>query len=373
MQNQIHNLLAELKDSPRAGRVDASFSASLREELVKRSLQTTQTAEQPRRTAVVDFVMRIPGELTDVVARPMALASLLVAMVLGGWITGVNASLDTVPGDALYGVKLASERAQLTLASSNTRAKLYDEFASRRLDEVEQLIHAGAPASDGRVQTALNGFQKQIDGVEATLEKVVDEQASVELARIIDEQSEELEVVLELTETVQDEETREVVAETLTETEEVQEQVVETLAETAPESDLTRLELERQYTSDLRDMRVRSELLLERIDRVERALQDRGEEELAFNANQLRYQATDVDLAQSQILAAKGIYPDAFELLGDQRDELRVIADKLLQIEIQLSAPESVADEEVADEEAPDVEQEDLTTVETSETETERE
>ncbi len=373
MQNQIHNLLTELKDSSRAGRVDASFAASLREELLKQSLQTTETIEQPRRRAMVDFVARIPGELTDVVARPMALASLLVAMVLGGWITGVNASLDTVPGDALYGVKLVSEKAQLTLASSNTRAKLYDEFASRRLDEVEQLIHSGAPASDGRVQTALDGFQKQIDGVEATLEKAEDDQVSVELARIIDEQSEGLEVVLELTESVQDEETRDVVAGTITETEELQGQVVETLAETADDSQVSRLELERQYTEDFRDMRLRSELLVERIDRVERALDDRGEVELAFSANQLRYRATDVDLVESQSFAAKGIYPEAFILLGAERDALRVIADELLQIEIQLSAPESVKEEAAPEGEEPTEEAQENSASEPSETETERE
>ncbi|PIR47681.1 hypothetical protein COV06_02240 [Candidatus Uhrbacteria bacterium CG10_big_fil_rev_8_21_14_0_10_50_16] len=341
MQNQLHNLLTEIKDSSHAGRVDGSFSASLREKILQQGVQSIITT-QPRPMAMVDFLIRIPGELTDMVARPVALASLLMAMVLGGWITGVNASLSTVPGDALYGIKLVSEQAQLSLASSNTRAKLHDEFASRRLSEVERLIHSGAPTSDGRVQTALDGFQKQMDGVEESLGKVQDATQSVELARIIDKKSEELEVVLELTAAVQDSAAHDAVAGNVTKTEEVQGQVVETLAGQVDDSQVTRLELQRRYSDEVRDMSTRSALLVERIDRIEHVLASRETTRQDFNANQLRYQATQIDLVESQSLAARDIYPEAFKLLANERIRLRGIADQLLQIEIALSAPESI-------------------------------
>lgn len=325
---------------------------SLRQEIAKQGAPAP--AHQPR-TAMVDVLLRIPGELTDLVARPVALASLLVAMVLGGWIGGVNASLDTVPGDVFYGVKLASERAQLTLAAPAARAQLHDEFASRRLGEVERLIESGAGTTDDRVQTALNGFKKQIDGAQATLADTESEKNSVELARIIDEKSQELEVVLELAEEVQDKPAHDAVSEQIQETEEVQEQAVETLAEKAPDSYAARRELERQYTDALRDMRLRSDLLIERIERIATALEERGEEELAFNAKQLAFQATDIDLTESKVLASDGIYPEAFRLLGEEKDQLRAVADELLAIEIALTAPtveEETAEDPVVSEEA---------------------
>jgi len=329
--------------------VDDSFSAALREKILQQSVQTIQENKQSRSRAMVDFVLRIPGELTDMLARPLALASLLMAMVLGGWITGVNASLSTVPGDVLYGIKLVSEQAQLSLASSSTRAKLHDEFASRRLSEVERLIHAGAQASDGRVQTALDGFQKQMDGVEASLGKTQDASQSVELARIIDKKSEELEVVLELTVAVQDSAAHEAVAGNVSKTEEVQGQVVEALAGQVDNSDVTRQELGRRYSEEVREMRVRSDLLVERINRIESVLASRDTVDSTFNANQLRYEATHVDLVESQALAARDIYPDAFRLLANERIRLRSIADQLLQIEIALSAPATLAEPIQAD------------------------
>lgn len=252
MKNQLHNLLTDLKDSPRAGRVDASFAASVREQVLK--LEGRQSAA-PTRASAIDVLLRLPGELTDMVARPMALASLLMAMVLGGWIGGVNASLDTLPGDAFYGVKLASERAQLTLAGPATRVKLHDEFASRRIQEAEQLIQSGATSTDGRVKSALDNYQKQITGVEESLEKSEPASASVELARIVDEKTKKLETVLELTETVQDQETRETVTEKITETEQVKEQAVEQLSQEAEDSYISRRELERQYTQAYTELR----------------------------------------------------------------------------------------------------------------------
>ena len=49
------------------------------------------------------------------------------------------ASENAVPGDALYGVKRSTERAQLALASSDlTRGQLFLDFARNRLAEARR-------------------------------------------------------------------------------------------------------------------------------------------------------------------------------------------------------------------------------------------
>ena len=156
--NEIENLLRQMKDDPDFGALDSDSSARLKDRVF--SFVDTSIAEQPMApSGVFDFVTSLPGVFTDMVARPMALTSLMIVMVLGGWITSVNASLDTLPGDAFYGVKLVSEKAQLVLASSNTKSKLHAEFASRRLDEIVTLVQGEGDSDErqGNVQTAIDG------------------------------------------------------------------------------------------------------------------------------------------------------------------------------------------------------------------------
>ncbi|MDT4988342.1 MAG: hypothetical protein QOI74_2436 [Micromonosporaceae bacterium] len=65
-------------------------------------------------------------------------------------VSGMSAaSGDAVPGDALYGMKRSTERAQLALASSQTgRGELYLDFAKTRMNEAAA-IRNGAPSLSG--------------------------------------------------------------------------------------------------------------------------------------------------------------------------------------------------------------------------------
>jgi hypothetical protein len=65
-------------------------------------------------------------------------------------VSGMSAaSGDAVPGDALYGMKRSTERAQLALASSQTgRGELYLDFAKTRMNEAAA-VRNGAPGLSG--------------------------------------------------------------------------------------------------------------------------------------------------------------------------------------------------------------------------------
>ncbi|MGK5743015.1 DUF5667 domain-containing protein [Micromonospora sp. URMC 103] len=94
----------------------------------------------------------VRGLLPAVTARrARARGAILVGVAAGAIaVSGISAaSENAVPGDALYGMKRSTERAQLALASSDiSRGQLFLDFARTRLGEAAELRgdHAGFSA-----------------------------------------------------------------------------------------------------------------------------------------------------------------------------------------------------------------------------------
>ncbi|OGL64533.1 hypothetical protein A3F52_02460 [Candidatus Uhrbacteria bacterium RIFCSPHIGHO2_12_FULL_47_11] len=91
------------------------------------------------------------------------IVALILALVLGGGGT-VAAAQNDLPGDALYGVKLASERvAERLVRSEETKVALDAKFADRRADEIVALeVKADAAVKSGALQDA-EKFEKHMD------------------------------------------------------------------------------------------------------------------------------------------------------------------------------------------------------------------
>jgi len=67
---------------------------------------------------------------------------LSVIFIIAGTTTGASLAQNGLPGDLLYPIKLANERIQLALATSDiARADLSSEFANRRLQEFRNLVN----------------------------------------------------------------------------------------------------------------------------------------------------------------------------------------------------------------------------------------
>jgi hypothetical protein len=92
-----------------------------------------------------------------------------IGITVGGWIGGVSASHNCLPGDFCYNVKLAAEKTQVAMASvtgdKNKEVTLHMEFASRRLDEVNKVT------SEYKVE-ALQALKKSLESVGTTLQAV---------------------------------------------------------------------------------------------------------------------------------------------------------------------------------------------------------
>jgi hypothetical protein len=83
------------------------------------------------------------GALPRPVVRLAFAGAFAVALMVGG-LTSAAASGNSLPGDALYPIKLAAERAQLAVTFDPVaRARLHAHFAEVRLGEATRLIAAG--------------------------------------------------------------------------------------------------------------------------------------------------------------------------------------------------------------------------------------
>lgn len=288
---------------------------------------------------LLNTVVRLPYTLTDLVARPMAISALLVVMVLGGWITSVNASLSTVPGDAFYPVKLASERAQLTLSSGYARNRLRVEFANRRLGEVAVLAASDDHKKAEHLQAALNGYSQQITAVKDTIKTSNNAEEIVRLSRVIEESQESLEAILLAPTTVGNEQSVEAIVATQERTETAKKEVVTALAQSATGSTVPAEELARQFTRELRGIHAETSVLLQRLTLVEGAIAAYDRHDVIIPAAAWRFDLETVDLAGAENFAAHGGYHRAFELTASVRRSLREIELGMARAEIALTGP----------------------------------
>jgi hypothetical protein len=97
-----------------------------------------------------------PGSLRP--AWQLAAVIFTVLLFAGGWLT-VSASAGSLPGDALYPVKLASQKAQLALVFNPDRQRLLaDQFETQKRQDVQAVL-------EGRRQVAVEfeGVLQQFD------------------------------------------------------------------------------------------------------------------------------------------------------------------------------------------------------------------
>lgn len=120
------------------------------------------------------------------VLRPFGTAFSIVTVAFVGWIGAVAAFSQVLPGDALYQVKLASERAHFSLVRDPaSQTELALEFAGRRLEEVAVITDRSLPDGNARVQTAMADFNLQIASAENHIKHVPQNQTAA-VVKVID-------------------------------------------------------------------------------------------------------------------------------------------------------------------------------------------
>jgi len=271
-------------------------------------------------------------------------------VLIGGWAGMVSASFDTVPGDALYPVKIANERAQLVMTlSDEKKAKLHVAFASRRLDEVVSLSSVVDDGErDAQVKLAVEGFAKEIEAVNQQIDEIKAEDmgAAAELAKMVDRKVDEYEAALKTSETeLATEENLANVDEAKNAVDSANDKAVEVLVEsheTTPAKE-TAEDLQNTFQNDLAEINariVRSESRLANAAGVLAEYElERAEAHLAVIESVRNVLATiDPQVDDAMDYMAVGGFRKAFEILQSAKSELRTAESNIAELEISVTA-----------------------------------
>ena len=97
----------------------------------------------------------------------VATISMIVLSVIGGSISTVSASLQSLPGDFLFPVKITTEKIQIAFKTNeDSKTKLKVEFAGRRLEEAKVIIESESPEREERAVLAMANFKTQIENIQ---------------------------------------------------------------------------------------------------------------------------------------------------------------------------------------------------------------
>ena len=145
----------------------------------------------------------VPGQMVYSVVRPVLVFLLIGAVATSGWIASVGATVNSLPGDLGYGVKLATEKTQQIVtsvtSSDDKEAQLHMEFASRRSEEVKKVVENKVADNDSvetskKVEDTIKRLEKSIDSANDKLKEVGEKQPEkiVETSKAVAEKTKEI-------------------------------------------------------------------------------------------------------------------------------------------------------------------------------------
>ena len=142
MSNEMKAQFEALKRDTRYGAPKAAWVKETRAALLSDISQNKKTAQTAQPSWSVSFSYLFPQSMLAPV-RSLAVVALVIGLAVGGWLTSVSASTNSLPGDLLYGVKLASEKTQLTVAkvtgNKESAVQISLKSASNRASEIKQI------------------------------------------------------------------------------------------------------------------------------------------------------------------------------------------------------------------------------------------
>ncbi len=175
MSKQLIEQLKSLKDYNGRLKPDHVWVDNTRNRLLRQI--TNNVTESKRSVPAKELVSWFIPESIAHAARPAMAMIMISIMTVGGWIVGVNASYDSLPGEVLYGVKIATEKTQVALATVSrdkvVETKLHLEFASRRSEETKKIVenNEGEDKAE-RAQKTVVKLKKSIESAKESAKEV---------------------------------------------------------------------------------------------------------------------------------------------------------------------------------------------------------
>jgi hypothetical protein len=186
----LKNLLQTTKDERRGGAPRESWVKQSRDILLMQVRNTTDATSKPKRLDVARHLFNIfvPTDTVWVAVRTVGVFLVLTATVLGGGLASAQLYRDSMPGEMLYGVKVAIEKTQLLLSPNEEyRVGLHAEFADRRVNEVAWL--AELPTYNKQlISDALFAFETDVVSLREGLKNLAstDPASALEMAKLME-------------------------------------------------------------------------------------------------------------------------------------------------------------------------------------------
>jgi hypothetical protein len=166
MKNNIFKNLEELN-----GKIELTHEK--KNEIGSFLLQRIEAQQNLKISRKISFGMRVMDKIVSVnfFAKPMAVFSAVLALFVVFSFTSVTAAKNTLPGDALYSVKITAESVQYNLTPSREKkTKVAMLLAEKRINELKEVTknvnkkHVVAQAS-ANVKKSLNVVKTNIQNV----------------------------------------------------------------------------------------------------------------------------------------------------------------------------------------------------------------
>lgn len=168
-----------------------------------RAFLLSKVCEDKRNEMVLKEKIKIARDWMGLnwVSVRVATIGIVVLSVLGGSITTVSASLQSLPGDFLFPIKRTTEKLQVAIAKDeNSKTKLKMEFAGRRLEEAKKIMqneNTEKEAKEAKVVLAMANFKTQIDSIKEYMANVAPSEETESVSSSITELNTEAEKIAE--------------------------------------------------------------------------------------------------------------------------------------------------------------------------------
>lgn len=161
-----------------------------------REILVSQIRAQTTKDISIDKILwpnLLAKKFLAVAYKPLAAVILMFGIILGGYITTVGATRNSLPGDLLYSIKLTAERMQVNFASSDEKkVNLEIAFAERRLEEIKKVSAQGENGNkQENLKLSLQKYQESITNIKSGLVKLEqsDSATALKVANLVDEKT----------------------------------------------------------------------------------------------------------------------------------------------------------------------------------------
>jgi hypothetical protein len=196
MSKDLQKRLRQLRTEEMRTKPDEAWVKATRKTLlmqVNNSLPTNRSLPvSAQLREIVRYVL--PQGFVRWVSRPAMAGLTLLAILAGGSVMSVSAAEQSMPGDLLYGLKLATEQARLALTSTKgDKLKLKTEFTGRRLEEFKKVVATDKQSE--KVVQVTEILKRDMNTLKEQLTDIAKEEPAektAEAAKLVDRKSNEV-------------------------------------------------------------------------------------------------------------------------------------------------------------------------------------